>query len=244
MTSQHTIREIVENIDADFARHADEAVIVKYRKYFKEGYHAYGVTAEIYSQLCDAWWNVCRERLSPGDMPALLDELFHGGHYEDQSIAIRFLERMRGEYTPELFGRIYSWFDPCIKNWAHTDFISQKVLAPFLDDGVAELHDFDEWLASPYKWRRRAVPVTLIAVRDLEGRMSDYLDMIRPLMTDGEQMVHKGTGWFLREAWKRNPSLVEDYLLEWKDISPRLIFQYATEKMSKVERERFRRTKK
>jgi hypothetical protein len=36
---------------------------------------------------------------------------------------------------------------------------------------------------------------------------------------------------------------VEVFLLKWKDISARLIFQYATEKMTKENKERFRKSK-
>jgi hypothetical protein len=51
-------------------------------------------------------------------------------------------------------------------------------------------------------------------------------------------------GWFLREAWKIEPEPVEAFLLKYKNTAPRLIFQYATEKMTKEGKERFRRDKK
>ena len=62
-------------------------------------------------------------------------------------------------------------------------------------------------------------------------------------MLDPERVVQQGLGWFLREAWKKTPAPVEAYLTGWKDTAPRLIFQYATEKMSAADRARFRRAK-
>jgi 3-methyladenine DNA glycosylase AlkD len=56
-------------------------------------------------------------------------------------------------------------------------------------------------------------------------------------------MVQQGVGWFLREAWKRQPKPIEDFLLRHKDTAARLIFQYATEKMSAHEKSRFRRNR-
>jgi len=53
--------------------------------------------------------------------------------------------------------------------------------------------------------------------------------------------VHQGVGWFLREAWKIRPKETESFLLKYKDTSPRLIFQYATEKMTPKQKLRFRR---
>jgi 3-methyladenine DNA glycosylase AlkD len=66
---------------------------------------------------------------------------------------------------------------------------------------------------------------------------------IEPLMTDDEREVHQGVGWFLREAWKLKRNETENFLLEWKDTAPRLIIQYATEKMSTEEKQRFKKKK-
>ncbi len=69
------------------------------------------------------------------------------------------------------------------------------------------------------------------------------LAFIRPLMLDVERVVHQGLGWFLRETWKKDPVPVEAFLLEWKDQAARLIFQYATEKMTPEQKARFRKTR-
>jgi len=58
---------------------------------------------------------------------------------------------------------------------------------------------------------------------------------------DPAREVHQGVGWFLREAWKIQPIPVEEFLLKYKDTAPRLIFQYATEKMKPEEKERFKK---
>ncbi|MGE5454556.1 MAG: DNA alkylation repair protein, partial [Methylocystaceae bacterium] len=70
-----------------------------------------------------------------------------------------------------------------------------------------------------------------------------YLNFIRPLMMDNAREVQQGTGWMLRETWKQHPEQTEAFLLEYKDVSPRLIFQYATEKMCKEDKARFKANK-
>jgi 3-methyladenine DNA glycosylase AlkD len=67
--------------------------------------------------------------------------------------------------------------------------------------------------------------------------------IVRPLMTDSEKPVQQGMGWFLREMWKKCPEPVEAFLLEWKDTAPRVIIQYATEKMTATGKARFRKSK-
>jgi 3-methyladenine DNA glycosylase AlkD len=67
--------------------------------------------------------------------------------------------------------------------------------------------------------------------------------VIEPLMSDIEKVVQQGTGWFLREAWKQQPGPTEQFLLRYKDTCPRLIVQYATEKMDSDARQRFKRSR-
>ena len=63
-------------------------------------------------------------------------------------------------------------------------------------------------------------------------------------MLDEDRFVQQGVGWFLREAWKKQPKPVEAFLLKWKDSAPRKIYQYATEKMTGEEKEKYRRQRK
>ncbi|MDP4292683.1 MAG: DNA alkylation repair protein, partial [Bacteroidota bacterium] len=51
-----------------------------------------------------------------------------------------------------------------------------------------------------------------------------------------------GIGWFLREAWTIQPSETEAFLLRWKETAPRLIFQYACEKMTAEQKLQFKRS--
>jgi len=77
-------------------------------------------------------------------------------------------------------------------------------------------------------------------------RSEDFLPFFKflePLMIDPDREVHQGVGWFLREAWEKQGEPTELFLLRWKDLSPRLIYQYACEKMIKEEKIRFKRTK-
>jgi len=55
--------------------------------------------------------------------------------------------------------------------------------------------------------------------------------------------VQKGIGTLLRSLWKKQPGEVEKFLLKWKDQCARLIVQYATEKMNKEQKKKFKRAK-
>ena len=74
--------------------------------------------------------------------------------------------------------------------------------------------------------------MTLVTLLKTRKDYKTLLDFVEPLMQDPAREVHQGAGWFLRELWKLDPKLAERFLLRYKDTAPRLIFQYATEKMT------------
>jgi hypothetical protein len=75
------------------------------------------------------------------------------------------------------------------------------------------------------------------------GNVKKLIKFVEPLMTDPAREVHQGVGWFLLEAWVLDQSETEPFLAKWKDTAPRLIFQYATEKMSPVQKQKYRKSK-
>ena len=139
--------------------------------------------------------------------------------------------------------RIAGWFESGILNWALCDVLCGEVLSQFLLDDIVGLDALEPWVESKHKYQRRAVPVTLIKTLKSRRDYGPLFTLIEPLMSDREKVVQQGTGWFLREAWRRQPKPAEAFLMRFKETCPRLIVQYATEKMDKVARARFRRTR-
>jgi 3-methyladenine DNA glycosylase AlkD len=150
---------------------------------------------------------------------------------------------MLDQFTPDAFQRIGLWLEHGVRNWAHSDLICGMILSPCLNKRIASLADLSAWRDSASKWKRRAVPVAMLSLLGGKGKTATLLKFIEPMMLDQERVVHQGLGWFLREAWKKDPVPVEKFLLKWKEKAPRLIYQYATEKMSPGQKQRFRRAK-
>jgi 3-methyladenine DNA glycosylase AlkD len=235
-----TSRAVAAEVHEYCVRKADAERAHRYSRFFTEGYDAYGLDYR------DPEWDQNRrkwgERLREAGRTVYLDTgdlLMQSGKYEEASFAILFATDAAGRFTPEAFARIGAWFEHGIRNWAHTDILSGDVLSHFLINGVISLKELRPWRESPYKFQRRAVPVTLIKLLD----RGDLLSEVEPLMADPERVVQQGVGWFLRESWKKRPKPTEAFLMRFKDTAPRLIYQYATEKMDKTARERFRRVK-
>ncbi|MBW6492463.1 MAG: DNA alkylation repair protein [Lentimicrobium sp.] len=112
-----------------------------------------------------------------------------------------------------------------------------------MKQGLVDINDFSIWVSSPHKFQRRCVPGTFIKLLKSGISFQELFTFLEPLMGDPDRGVHQGMGWFLREAWKVKPDETKAFLLKWKDSAPRLIFQYACEKMNPEQKARFRRKK-
>lgn len=216
----------------------------KYSRYFTEGFDSYGLDQKTFEDQRDKWLEQWKTDLTLNDYLKLGDQLIATGKYEEASFAISFVYSQTDQYSPEMLDKLGSWLEKGIVNWAHTDVLSGKALSHFFLNDIVEIEYLKEWTGSPSKWQRRSVPVTLIDVLKVDVQLERLFKIIEPLMLDADKFVQKGLGWFLREAWKIHPVKTEDFLLKWKDTCGRTIIQYATEKMDKESRLRFRRAKK
>jgi 3-methyladenine DNA glycosylase AlkD len=236
-----TTNEIIQEIRSYCIVNADDERIKMSQRFFKEEFIGYGLTApQVHGKV--------KEMLKQGgfDLHTILDatpELMKSGRYEEISIGLLLLNGLWKQFTPETFQVIGNWFSFSITNWAHADTLGMFILPKFMDKKIVEMHDFASWLDSSFKFQRRCVPVTLIKhIKKTKDVMPSIL-FVEKLMADPEREVHQGMGWFLREAWKINATEVEPFLLRYKDSAPRLIIQYACEKMTPENKLRFKRIK-
>lgn len=223
--------------------HANPKLVAKYARYFREGYDAWGLLDpkhEFWTVKEPAW----RERYGSLGLKGFLklgEDLFSSGKYEEGGIAIRFVKSYSAEIGPKALPGVAKWFAAGIANWAHTDVLCAEILSPALAEGRIQLPDLAAWRDARHAFQRRAVPVAMLSLLKRPFQAKTLLQFVEPLMGDGERVVHQGLGWFLREVWKKDPKPVEAFLLKHRNTAPRLIFQYATEKMKPEERARFKR---
>ncbi len=235
------IKKIENQIRGFLKKNADEKIVRKYARYFKEGYDAYGIDPDEFQKKRDEWFKFCEENLSQDEILSLCESLIKTGKYEETSIALGFFIKLRKDYNKKLFTVIGKWFQKYIINWAHSDWACGDILYFFIKDKIVSLKDLVKWIESSSKWKRRAVPVTLVKLVSKDDYIKEGLAVARKLILDPERVVHQGVGWLLREIWKKSPKEAEDFLYRWRNQAPRLIIQYAIEKIPKEKRKKFRR---
>ncbi len=223
---------------------SDESVIKKYSKYFKEGYDGYGIDSKLLKSQKTKWLDSWENEMTIADYLNFGDLLISTGKFEEADYAILFIASKKDEFTTKTFDRIGKWLDNGIKNWGNTDVLCMLVLCEFVFNEIIQPKDFISWITSESKWKRRAVPVTFVETIKKGHKPEPILSVIEKLMEDDEEDVQKGLGTLLREIWKKQPEVAEKFLLKWKEKCGRKIIQYATEKMDKETKAKFKKTKK
>jgi 3-methyladenine DNA glycosylase AlkD len=237
-----THTELIEKIISFCKANANEANAKKYNYYFKESIDSWGLTApQMHNEVKELLKN---EKLTLETILKAAPQLIKSKKSEECSLALLLINGFGKEFNKNTFKEIESYYSYSITNWAHADTLGMFIVPKFLSNNVIDYTELKPWLSSTYKFQRRTVPVSLIKILKTTPDFTPLFQFIEPLILDTEREVHQGVGWFLREAWKKKRNETESFLLKWKDSAPRLIIQYATEKMTPEEKQRFKKIKK
>ena len=115
-----------------------------------------------------------------------------------------------------------------INNWDLVDSSAAGVLGKWLESKERSI--LYRLAKSKSLWENRiAMVATLHFIRQNDFR--DLFKLSTIFIKHPHDLMHKATGWMLREAWKKDSSIVESFLWKHKDSMPRTMFRYAIEKM-------------
>lgn len=226
-----------------YTKNADENIVKMLSRYFKEGLDAYGSDKDKAEAQRKKWLDEWEKDMTIEDYLDFGDKLVSTGKYEEAHCATNFIFSKKDEFSIETFERIGRWLENGIQNWANTDVLCMLVLSEFIYNDIVQPENFIDWTKSESKWKRRAIPVTFVEAIKKGYKSAPILSVIENLMEDSEEDVQKGLGTLLREIWKKQPEIAEGFLLKWKDKCGRKIIHYATEKMNKDNKAKFKKTK-
>ena len=124
-----------------------------------------------------------------------------------------------------------------VNNWDLVD-VSAPIIGQYLI-GLGSSNQLLLKLArSKSLWQRRvAIVFTFAFIR--EGIPQPTLLVAQVLLRDEQDLIHKATGWMLREMGKRNPIELRKFLEKNVSVMPRTMLRYAIEKFSSTERKRW-----
>ncbi len=125
-----------------------------------------------------------------------------------------------------------------INNWDLVDVSCHYVIGDAIVNNIYDLKLLDDLASSDILWDRRIAMVSTISfIRN--GDVFPTVILAKKLLDNKEDLMHKAVGWMLREAWKREPAIIEDFLLENYHDIPRTALRYAIERMEENKRKGF-----
>lgn len=231
------MRTFVTDIQERLAALGDPGVAAVSRRFFKTGPGEYGEGDLFRGIRVPVLRSLAREYqgISLHDAARLLASPFH----EDRLLALLLLVRLyaRGDgATREQVYRLYLKSTRFINNWDLVDSSAEHIVGAYLwDGGRAPLLRLAK---SADLWERRiAVLATFHFIK--RGEFGATLRIARVLLSDPEDLIHKATGWMLREVGRRDPEAEEGFLKEHCGRMPRTMLRYAVEKFPEEKRRRY-----
>jgi len=130
-----------------------------------------------------------------------------------------------------------------INNWDLVDLSAPTVAGEYLLAAPSERKIIRKLSQEKSMWSRRiAILATFAFIR--AGRFNESLALAKKYLTDKEDLMHKATGWMLREVGKRDKKILEKFLKQHAAVMPRTMLRYAIEKFSPEERAHFMRRRR
>jgi len=115
-----------------------------------------------------------------------------------------------------------------VNNWDLVDSSSYKILGEWLVD--RERGILYQLAESDNIWERRISIISTFAFIN-RGDLTDALALAKILINDDHDLIHKASGWVLREVGKKDRAALEEFLLEYYKMMPRTMLRYAIERL-------------
>jgi 3-methyladenine DNA glycosylase AlkD len=201
--------------------------------YFKPGEEVwvFGVDAPAQRRIAGGLFQRVRGEWEITDAVEFCDFMIRRREMELKNAGIFLLARYQKSFDKNLLRNVESWLanDYCA-NWAATDALCGEVLGPLIRRHPALTPRLKNWTGKRNLWLRRASAVGIIHSARRGEQLDDAYAIAESLFKYPEDLIHKATGWMLREAGKPDPARLEGFLLKHGPKIPRTTLRYAIER--------------
>ncbi|HEV2420786.1 MAG TPA: DNA alkylation repair protein [Candidatus Acidoferrales bacterium] len=218
----------LEKARKSLRRHADARKARVHRGFFKETNDVFlGVTTPQIRNLSRQYQ----------ELPLrAVEELMKSRVHDERSLAHAILVRKFRAADDRAQTRVFEFYvrnRKHIRSWDGVDDSAPYIVGPYLlSRNKRILH---ELARSKRLWDRRiAIVATWWFIR--QGQTETTLKLARTLLNDDEDLIHKASGWMLREVGKRNLAALKRFLRAYSHRMPRTALRYAIERFPQQER--------
>jgi 3-methyladenine DNA glycosylase AlkD len=168
-----------------------------------------------------------------------VEALLQAGIHEERMLALLILVvafRKASASARKAMHDFYLGHTSQVDNWDLVDASAPTLVGAYLlDKSRKPIHRLAK---SEDLWERRiAIVATQHFIR--QDDFADTLKIAETLLPDEEDLIHKATGWMLREVGKRDRTTLERFLRQHCRQMPRTMLRYALERFSKEEQQMY-----
>lgn len=223
---------------------ASESDAVFLQRFFRTGPGEYGEGDRFLGVRVPATRKLVRQF---GDAPFdVVTELLHSEWHEERLLALLLLVRKYAKGDAETRQLIYDLYlanTRYINNWDLVDSSAEHIVGPHLFGSKQAGKVLGKLARSKCLWERRiAMLSTFHFIKNDEFEVA--IEIAEQLMSDKEDLIHKASGWMLREAGNRNVQVLIKFLDEHVHDMPRTMLRYAIEKLPEKKRHAYLNAKR
>jgi len=228
---------VVRDSIASLKAGADPKRAAGQRRYFKEKVEFLGLTGpELRAIDADIWGRV-KKTWKYEDAVSYAEAMLKHKYHEIRGLGLLVLLRFRKDFPPSFSGRVRRWLRADrLDNWALVDVFCPDALGPRLENNPGFVKEIKTWTDDPNRWVKRASAVSFIKLARRGKGLDAVYDIAARLFPAGDDLIHKATGWLLREAGKTDRPRLRMFLLKHGPAIPRTTLRYAIEHFPEEER--------
>lgn len=224
-----------DTIQARLEALADEKDSAVLQSFFKTGPGQYGEGDRFRGIRVPVLRKLCREFPQAAIAEALT--LLQSPWHEDRLLALLLLVDRYNSSDDAGREEIYETYcsrTDRINNWDLVDLSAPNIVGRHL--ATRDRSPLDRFAVSSNLWERRiAIVSTFHFIR--QGQFDDTLAISELLLGDRHDLMHKATGWMLREVGKRDQPILEAFLARHYPRIPRTTLRYAIERFPEERRQ-------
>lgn len=227
----------VDDVIADLSKHADGEQAAFLLRFFKTGPGEYGEGDVFLGIRVPVIRRLAKQNraLPLSSVKILLRSRYHEQRALALCIMVLQAERADDTVRKALYD-VYLGNTRHINNWDLVDVSAPQIVGRYLRDRSRA--PLDRLAASTSLWERRiAILATFDFIR--RGEFADTLRIAEKLLADREDLIHKATGWLLREVGKRDRAAEEVFLKNHCRTMPRTMLRYAIERFPEALRRKY-----
>lgn len=150
-----------------------------------------------------------------------IQKLLKSKTHEHRFTALEILVMQYDKGNKEAKKDVYNFYihnTQYVNNWDLVDTSVEYIVGPYLREKTKTL--LYKWVKSKNIWERRmAIVATFDFIRN--EQFSDTLAISKLLIHDTHDLIHKASGWMLREVGKRDKQVLIHFLNEHATTMPR-----------------------